>query len=144
MNSGLIFRLVDIALITLFGFIAISDIQMKRQIRLPGASAESKSVQEPGSAFLVTRIDPEGSFAVSMEDQPLLRTADTQELAVFLAKTVRDLRVKGRNAVVIIDPDAKATVQRTIDVFDICEREQLPKSINLQIFVTSQELGERQ
>lgn len=46
MNSGLIVRLVDVVLIILFGFIGISDIKVKRQIKVPGKTVETETPQE--------------------------------------------------------------------------------------------------
>jgi len=130
MRGGLIVRLIDVVLIILFGFIAISDIQVKRQIRLPGPSQKEEKPQEENE-FIFVKIDRKGKFLVEVENKRVLKSRDLNKLRKCLVKTASDLSREKKRPVVIIDPEAEAILQTTIDVFDICEEENLPKSIHI-------------
>lgn len=133
MTGGMIVRLIDVVFIILFGFIAISDIQMKRQIRLPGPLQEKKQQEQKDILFIFVHVDTRGQFTVKLEERKLFNTTSLSQLKVNLVKAVLAARIEGKSPVIIIDPDPDATMQRTIDVFDICEETGLPKSINMQL-----------
>lgn len=132
MRGGMIVRLIDVVLILLFGFIAISDIQLKRQIRLPGP-AKDEPKEQPGTLFLVVAIEKDGPYVLKIDEKEILRTRKLRDLRLQLRRTAQAVRSEHKSPVVIIDPDPDATMQRTIDVFDLCEKERLPKSINMQL-----------
>ncbi len=135
----MIIRLVDVVLILLFGFLAISDIQVKRQLRLPGPS-ESETVQQASeTVFLFVKIDPADRYRLVLDDQELLAVADVEVLRGGLLDASRQIREAGNQPVIIIDPDPQATVQRTISVFDICEEENLVKSINMDLSLQTEQ-----
>ena len=124
MRGGMIIRLVDVVLILLFGFLAISDIQVKRQLRLPGPAENETVEQVAETVFLFVKIDPLDRYRLLLNDEELLAVAmDTEVLRGGLLDATRQIRQAGNQPVVIIDPDPQATVQRTISVFDICEEE---------------------
>ncbi|MCB0297654.1 MAG: biopolymer transporter ExbD [Calditrichaeota bacterium] len=133
MNRSLIIRLIDVVLILLFGFLAISDIQMKRQIRLPGPAEDSRQIVPADNVWIFVKIDSAGHFSVLQEAQLLQQTASLDTLRTALLAASGDVYAAGSQPVVIIDPHPEATVQATISVFDICEAERLPKSINMQV-----------
>ena len=133
MRGGMIIRLIDVVLIILFGFLAISDIQMRRQIRMPGPSEEQKPPEEQKDAYIFIKIDKENRFAIEMDQTELFATFDLSELRERLVKTADEAYDRGLNPIVIIDPALDASVQSVIHIFDICEEEQLPKSINVQL-----------
>lgn len=133
MKKGLIIRLIDVVLIILFGFLAISDIQMKRQIRLPGPNNQQEIVDEPKEIFLFIQIDRRDNFTLKRDQAVELKTGNLSELREKLVETANGIYAAGSSPVVIIDPDLNATVQSTISIYDICEEEQLPKSINMQL-----------
>ena len=133
MNRSLIIRLIDVVLILLFGFLAISDIQMKRQIRLPGPAEDSRQTVPADNVWIFVKIDSAGHFSVLQEAQLLQQTASLDTLRTALLTASGDVYAAGNQPVVIIDPHPEATVQATISVFDICEAERLPKSINMQV-----------
>lgn len=133
MRGGMIIRLIDVVLILLFGFLAISDIQMRRQIRMPGPSDEQKLSEEKKDAYIFIKIDNQSRFVIEMDQTELFATSDLSELRERLVKTAEDTYGQGLNPIVIIDPALDASVQSVISVFDICEEERLPKSINVQL-----------
>lgn len=133
MRGGMIIRLIDVVLILLFGFLAISDIQMRRQIRMPGPSEEQKLPEEKKDVYIFIKIDNQGQFAIEMDQTESFSTSDLSELRERLTKTADDTYARELNPIVIIDPALDASVQSVISVFDICEEERLPKSINVQL-----------
>jgi biopolymer transport protein ExbD len=133
MRGGMIIRLIDVVLIILFGFLAISDIQMRRQIRMPGPSDEQKLLEEKKDVYIFVKIDNQGQFAIEMDQTELFASSDLSKLRERLVNIADDTYGQGLNPIVIIDPALDASVQSVISVFDICEEEQLPKSINVQL-----------
>ena len=135
MSGGMIVRLVDLVLILLFGFIGISDIQIKRQIKVPPL----KTTQDPQSrerydnVFLIIEIFKDGKFALKIDEQTVATPADLQTLRANLRALVQRFRVENKRALVVINPMPEATMQQTIDVFDVCDQEGLNKSINFHL-----------
>ena len=133
MKRGLIIRLIDIVLIILFGFLAISDIQMKRQIRLPGPPKDQQIQEIPQDVYVFIQIDKNDRFTLKEGETIKLRTGNIDGLRSGLLKITNAIYENGKTPVVIIDPDLNAKIQTTIAVYDLCEEEQLPKSINMQL-----------
>jgi hypothetical protein len=52
-------------------------------------------------------------------------------LSHTLGRVIKEIRLEGQIPVVIIDPEPDASMQRTIDVFDLCEQLGVAKSINV-------------
>lgn len=131
-KSGLIIRLIDVAMIILFGFIAISDIKVRAQIKLPSQDEEQQP--EPGQrpVLLFVEIGLDKIVRITQDDQILIETTDLQQLETALVQTVEGIRTEGRKAVVLIDPDEDSPIQFTVDVLDMCERHSIPKNINYE------------
>jgi biopolymer transport protein ExbD len=127
-KGGIIIRLIDVALIILFGFIAISDIKVRAQIKLPSDKQESESKTKQEIIFV--EIGLEGSFIIKKEETILAQTADLEQLERNLIRLYEDYKSKGSEVVVLIKPHKDSIIQRTVDVLDICERHQIPKNIN--------------
>ena len=133
MTGGMMVRLIDVVLIILFGFLAISDIQMKRQIRLPEPKNEQSETPPDQSTYIFIRISPMGEFDVEVEDMTTEHFVTPSELRTGLQAIVKILYEMEKNPLVIIDPHPEASMQATVDVFDVCEEEGLPRSINMQV-----------
>ncbi len=131
MSGGMIIRLIDVVLIILFGFIAISDIQVKRPIRLPGPSREKQREQETRLEYIFVTIDGAGFFTVKHDERVRGKTNSVTQLKQQLVALARALP-ENKQPLIVIDPARDAIMQRTVDVFDVCEEANLPKSINLQ------------
>jgi biopolymer transport protein ExbD len=131
MTGGMIVRLIDVVLIILFGFIAISDIQLKRQIKMPGPPDEKNQPKQETSRLLFVRIDKAGKLTLRMDDTDLATESETTALSHTLGRVIKEIRLEGQIPVVIIDPEPDASMQRTIDVFDLCEQLGVAKSINV-------------
>lgn len=131
-KSGLIIRLIDVAMIILFGFIAISDIKVRAQIKLPSQDEEQQPEPEQRPVLLFVEIGLDKVVRIMQDDQILTETTDLQQLETALVQTVEGIRAEGRKAVVLIEPDEDSPIQFTVDLLDMCERHNIPKNINYE------------
>jgi len=132
-KGGTLIRLIDVAMIILFGFIAISDIKVRAQIKLPSEKQESLDNEEEKQPELVfVRIDADHVFVVEHNHEQLLTTNVTGELEAFLKQLMVTYRADKRDMVVLVEPHEDSVIQRTIDVLDMCERNRIPKNINYE------------
>jgi biopolymer transport protein ExbD len=129
-KGGIIIRLIDVAMIILFGFIAISDIKVRAQIKLPSDQEQEDDMNREEPVLLFVKIGAGGQ--VLLNDQA--RLLDEQVPIQNLEERILDLQQKylsqSREIVVLIEPEQESIMQYTIDVLDICERNQIPKNIN--------------
>jgi biopolymer transport protein ExbD len=125
-KNGLIIRLIDIALIILFGFIAISDIKVNAQINLP-SPVQSENA-ESRNLFLLVKIYPQGQFEI-IENQ-VTHTIDSLQVLEQLLLTLQEAyKRQNANLHVLIEPQSGSIVQSTIDVLDICSKMNITKNI---------------
>jgi len=125
-RNGLIIRLIDIALIILFGFIAISDIKVNAQIKLP-SPVQSEST-ESQNLFVLVKINPDATYELAQNQM-----IEKIESIVSLEKKLAALRENYTNndvaLHVLIEPQRGSIIQRTIDVLDICTKLDITKNI---------------
>ncbi|KAA3658388.1 MAG: hypothetical protein DWQ10_11265 [Calditrichaeota bacterium] len=135
MNSGLIIRLVDVVLIILFGFIGISDIKVKRQIKVPGKTVETETPQEDKKNNVMVVIDfyDDDLYIFSIDNKPLGDCRGISKVREHLLDYQTQYSDDSTNVVFILRPNETVTMQQTIDVFDICEKEKLPRSIDFNL-----------
>ncbi|MFQ5650788.1 MAG: ExbD/TolR family protein [bacterium] len=129
-KGGIIIRLIDVAMIILFGFIAISDIKVRAQIKLPSDRQEQVTQEEKEPVLIVVKIDLEQGFVIAQNEVALLTTRDGRELETTLANLSGHHRLNGQEMVVLIEPDEDSMIQHTVDVLDICERNKIPFNIS--------------
>ncbi len=134
-RGGFLIRFIDIGLIILFGFLIITDIEVLAQIDMPGDDepADPESVEE--MAYLSVRISPEGIYNVEDMEQEQILCADLGdhvELEACLIDLRDTFREAGQQPVVLIEPEEASLVQFTVDVLDICDRNGIPKNINVE------------
>ena len=132
MKGGMIIRLIDVVLIILFGFIGISDIQVKRQIKLPGGEKKQQQAKERKDVMFWININKQGTYSLEVEERPVLRSARLPQLKKTLLKEIQPFKKKGKQIVVVINPDPGAKMQAMIDAYDLCEAAGIPKSINIE------------
>lgn len=130
-KGGIIIRLIDVAMIILFGFIAISDIKVRAQIRLPSEDQEQPETQEEPEVMYV-RIEPERGFVIEQNEVALVVTREITELETALVNLYDFHKNNGSQMVVLVEPDENSIIQNTVDVLDICEREKIPMNINYE------------
>ena len=139
MKGGMIIRLIDIVLIILFGFIGISDIQIKRQIKLAGKPLEQpESDEEPKETVqLFVLIHSKDRFELKVDETIFLEVNHIKSLRRALLDQRREAFNAGKNFLVIIDPLEESTIQLMVDVYDLCEKEKINKSIDFQLSESS-------
>ncbi len=132
-KGGIIIRLIDVAMIILFGFIAISDIKVRAQIRLPAEQdKQERREAETEPVLLFVKIDQQHGFVIMQNDVALLSTVDLPELESTLANMLNHHQLKGEKMVLLIEPHEDSLIQHTVDVLDICERNGIPFNINYE------------
>jgi len=139
-KGGLIVRLIDIVLILLLGFLQISDIVHKNQIKLPGPTGTRRNLSEkskilpidvhvmPGDTIM-PEINPEVEYSLKKlgqlycyyllyEDEKIyrIRNLDKLEEHLLIAEASYD------SISVIINPEPNSIIQGTINLIDICRR----------------------
>jgi biopolymer transport protein ExbD len=128
-KGGLIIRLIDVAMIILFGFIAISDLKVRAQIKLPAPQEEQpQSQRDP--ILVAVHIAADGLVTIFEGENILMATAAFPEVEDFLSTRFEQMRSAGEEMIVLIEPHGDSPIQQTVDVLDICERHQIPKSLN--------------
>ncbi len=125
-RGGLIIRLIDIALIILFGFISISDIRIQTQIKLPTPVDDFKAASSFEVVFV--KIDSAWVFHL-IEKEPVSRAMDMDELETQLQKRAGYYHQLGKDIVVLVQPDGETPVQLTVDVLDLCRKLNLKRNI---------------
>ena len=131
-KGGLLIRLIDVAMIILFGFIAISDIKVRAQIKLPSEQKneeERRDDTEPALIFVRIGLDNR----VELSDAGDIReTLLISQLESRLVELVGVFNTRGVEMVALIEPHEDSIMQHTIDVLDICERHNIAKNINYE------------
>jgi hypothetical protein len=119
-------------MIILFGFIAISDIKVRAQIKLPSDEVEQEEkINEQEPALLFVKIDLDSQVKLmdySTIDEVLM--VDQLENRLLELRSV--FRSAGQDIVVLVEPHEDSIIQHTIDVLDICERHNIAKNINYE------------
>jgi biopolymer transport protein ExbD len=131
-SGGTIIRLIDVALNILFGFIVITDLQPKSQIKLPSPQELEPPPVEQRYDYVIVKIDAVGEFRLEAEDQALGAFQTLSALETFLRQRGEESARDGRQTIVVIDPEEASILQRTVDVFDLCERNGIAKSVHFK------------
>jgi biopolymer transport protein ExbD len=127
----MIIRLIDIVLIILFGFIAISDIDIKAAISLPSKKTRKLIVAEKKQKIPVyIEIDQNDVFWVFKSGQKRIQKKGIFSLETFIKKLkVETIRAENKDIAVIIKPKEMSPIQSTVNVLDMCDRNKIPKNI---------------
>ena len=136
-SRGFLIRFIDIGLILLFGFVMISDIESLSQVELsPESSAQEAEQDETDRTFVTVVIDPDDVFAIADPASGTVIAAGiarTDVLSELLRRLQEDTEQAQRHLIVLISPDPNSTVQRTVDVMDVCDRLNLAKSLQADL-----------
>lgn len=126
-SSGLIIRLIDVVLILLFGFIAISEISKKSKINLP----ESVSVPptNPDREMVVyIGILPEGRFLVEDETAVIEEPAS---LVRYILQRQNDLNSRNIRMRVRVRANFDSEVRHAFTVVNICQDSKIPVGLDV-------------
>lgn len=136
-RKGYIIRFIDIGLIILFGFLMISDLTVISQIALPGSDTDTQVEPPPSETRLIgVAIAPSGEFQIReiATNEPLfVNIEETADLEALLSELVAAQRDTGGVMEVVIEPHPESTMQRLVDVHDLCERLGVQRNINTDI-----------
>lgn len=126
-RTNLIIRLIDVVLILLFGFIAISEVSKRSKIRL----AESTTV--PATApdrerVLYVGVLPDNRFLVEEETAVI---DDPAALAAYLAQQREQLNARNIRMKVRVRANHDAPVRLAFAVVNICQEMKIPVGLDV-------------
>jgi len=124
-NRRFMIRLIDIALIILFGFIAISGLKTE-YVNLPSGSNSQVTKQWPHEATLHIY----GNYFVLQDTDREEKLRNLQDLEVMMIEVNNYYLQKQYKFVIKIEPHKSSIMQSLIDVFDICQRNNIDKNLN--------------
>ncbi|MDZ7360877.1 MAG: biopolymer transporter ExbD [candidate division KSB1 bacterium] len=127
-RTGMIIRYIDIALTMLFGFVAISDIERKTQVKLP---REVAAVSSPSQLKTVSILVLDGPrYTVLDGAQEVASDADLLRIEQVLRGLQQSYLRRQEDVIFLIQPDPNSPIQLTVNVLDVCERNHFVKNIN--------------
>lgn len=126
-KAGTIIRLIDVVLIVLFGFLSITDVKNKSQIKLPSNYGQMQKEVEQQIVFLSIRDDHR--FMLNEQGIPA-EIEGISELEKRMVQLNNDYQKRNKQIILVIEPDAETMIQTTVDVMDLCERHQILKQLS--------------
>ncbi|MDZ7765860.1 MAG: biopolymer transporter ExbD [Melioribacteraceae bacterium] len=134
-NSTFLIRFIDVGLIILFGFIVISEITVRSQIELPG-SEPNESEEKRDLTLFVINIDPDNRYRLTDFEEETLYGSFTgiNNLESYLRNLRNEIINNGKSPVALIELDETVTMQRLINVLDLCDQIGIPKNVNVDSF----------
>lgn len=136
-SRGFLIRFIDIGLIVLFGFLMISDIDTTSRVELGSPTEMLDEVADDTVAreYLNVLVSPTGLFTVLDPEADSALSAELESpLDLYrVLQTRRDQALAAeRTVAVMIAPDGRSPVQRTVDVMDVCDALGVPKSLQME------------
>lgn len=127
MNSRLMIRLIDVALIILLGFIAISRLKTE-YVDLPSAGDSKPQIQRPHEAFLNIY-----SNFFSFEDNGRKWNCKTlNELEGLLISQNNSYLNRRIKLIVTVQPQKSSIMQNLVDVLDVFQRNKIEKNLDYE------------
>ncbi|RMI00529.1 MAG: hypothetical protein D6681_11245 [Calditrichaeota bacterium] len=126
-STATIIRLIDVVMILLFGFIAISEISKKSQIQLPKSEAVPETAPDREQVVYVGVL-PEGRFLVEEETAVI---EDVTTLATYLQQQRRMLAQRNRRMRVRVRANYNAPVKYAFVVVNICQELKIPVGLDV-------------
>ena len=118
-------RLIDVALLILLGFIAISRLKTE-YVALPSGSAVEPPQEIPHEATLHIH---ENSFNY-VDKGRHWECTNTRDLENLLITRNNHYLQKRAKLILTIEPHKSSIMQRLVDVLDICQRNNIEKKLN--------------
>ena len=120
-------RLIDVALIILLGFIAISRLKTE-YVDLPAPGKSKPQMQTPHEASLHVYRD-----RFRLVDGGRKWNCNTlNELENILVRHNRNYLKRRVKLIVTIEPHKSSIMQKLVDVLDICQRNKIEKNLNYE------------
>jgi len=141
-GNGLIIRLIDIVMILLLGFLNISDIIHKNEIKLPSKKKTTKNATNNQMLRLKVQIVPSDTTIDSLKTSSSHIKLSQQFIFYRVSEGDKSYRIRNLDQLedkilrikanydsmlVIIKPDSNSIVQGTINLIDICRRYNLKR-----------------
>ena len=118
-------RLIDVALIILLGFIAISRLKTE-YVNLQSGGNSEVTKQWAHEAILHIY----GNHFVLQDTGSEKKLRNLQDLEVMMVKMNNYYLQKQYKLVIKIEPHKSSIMQSLVDVFDICQRNNIDKNLN--------------
>lgn len=128
LKGGTIIRLIDVVLIILLGFLGITDFEIKSQIKLPSAGPGDS--QEMKQQIVYLNIENSDTFILAEGSQTIAQIESLSKLERIITNLNNNYILDNKRMVVVIEPGMESVVQTTVDVMDLCEKHQIPKSLS--------------
>jgi len=130
MQGSIVIRLIDVVLILLFGFIAVSEVSQKTQIQLPESTQIPLSNPDK-EEILIIGISSDGYYWIEEETKSI---QDPQLVKKYILKKYQELLEYDQDAVirVRIRSDRDAPAKYTLTLANICDQLNITKSIDVQ------------
>jgi len=129
MNSRLMMRLIDVALIILLGFIAISRLKTE-YVDLPSTGNSEPQKQTPHEAFLHIQ----GNLFRFIDNGRNWNCKTLNELENLLITQNNNYLRRRIKLIVTIEPHKSSIMQKLVDVLDICQRNNIEKNLNYESY----------
>lgn len=134
-QGGTIIRLVDVAMIILFGFIVISrlkliEIEMPSTVKAPQKKSEKHIIK-----IIIFRDVNNFKDRFILYEENGTKIGDFEKIVdlepVLIQKNLLDQK-KNVQLVVLIEPDEDSIIQHTVDILDLCKKYNIAKNINYE------------
>lgn len=125
--SGLIIRLIDVVLILLFGFIAISEISKKSRIDLPESEAVPATAPDR-EVVVYIGILPDGRYLVEDETAVI---DDPASLARYVLQKQSELNSRNIRMRVRVRANYDSEVRYAFTVVNICQETKIPVGLDV-------------
>jgi biopolymer transport protein ExbD len=126
-QNGLIIRLIDVVFILLFGFISISEVDRRSQIKLAVSQAVEKNLPDR-EAVVFVGVLPEGKYLVENETNAL---DSLNALIAYFQEKRMQLEEKNIKMRVRIRASRDAAVKYTFPIVNVCNEMQLPVGMDV-------------
>lgn len=143
-KSGMIIRLIDVVLLLLFGFIKVSQIVFMSQIKLPPKQQQDLNLDENKEIEIISLIidswvDKSNNQVITRfrvyEGEDRSRDFDNlRDLEDYLIARTEPLKETKKPYLVLLEPHPESLLQTTVDILDICKRNNLEQSIKAPDF----------
>jgi len=127
LRGGTIIRLIDVVLIILLGFLGITDFEQKSQIKLP--SAVESGQREIKQQFIFLDIKSDNRFEIIDGQNPVKEVEGIAALEKLIVQLNHYYIQNFKQMILVIEPNLETMIQTTVDVMDICEKNQIPKNL---------------
>lgn len=128
-KNSIMIRFIDVALTVLFGFVGISEIKLRTQLKLPNELNTSTPPQVQRETVSVRVVDGP-QFLLLHHNQPFFLTDAIEIAEDSLVARYEHAMVQQYDFLVLIEPDPDSPIQLTVDLIDLCKKNGIPQNLN--------------